>query len=84
MDLLERLLGGNYIIPDDIEVMEISEDWFSYKETDTAKELVDELVSNPDCPLEYSPGPVTEVWLLDQEDTEDFIKELRDIPWYEL
>lgn len=84
VDLLRRLLGGNHVFPDDIRVAEIAENWFCHKETDTAQKIIDELASDSECPLEYSPGPDTEVWLLDREDTEDFIEELRDIPWYEL
>lgn len=84
VDLLRRMLGQNLIIPNDIPVEDIQEDWFCHRETDTAKQLISELDSNSKCPLEYSPGPEDEVWLLDRGDTEDFIEDLRETPWYEL
>jgi len=83
-DLLQCMLGDNIIIPEEIYIDEIAEEWFSHQETDLAVEIVEELVSNKDCPLEYSAGRRNQVWLLDREDTEEFIKDLRDIPWYEL
>lgn len=82
-DLLRRMLGDNLVVPNDIGVVEIQEDWFCHRETDTAQQLVHELESNPECPLEYSPGPENQVWLIDREDTEDFIEDLRETPWYE-
>jgi len=78
------MLGENAVIPEDIYVDKITEEWFCDREADVAAEIVEELVSNEDCPLEYSVGRRNQVWLLDREDTEEFIEDLRDTPWYEL
>jgi len=82
-DLLETLIGSEATITDDIPLDTI-EDWFGYRDADLARELVAILAGDPDCPVEYSPGPQERVFLADLDESRNYLNTLRETPWDEL
>ena len=83
IDLLETLLGREIFGPDSIRIVDTL-DWFAASERETAKRLIEEMHHNQDCPLKYKIGNHDRVWLRDDEETEDFIEDLKDNPpWFE-
>lgn len=83
IDLLEQLLRKGVVSPDSIPVSTVR-DWFPTRERDLADRIVADLVSNPDAPVEYVSGAEAELWLLDAEETREFVADLRrDPPWFD-
>lgn len=83
IDLLETLLGKEILGPDSINISDTLE-WFAVSEREDARKIIEEMHNNQDCPLKYEIGDHTRVWLRDKEETEEFIRELRDSPpWFE-
>lgn len=58
--------------------------WFSAREQELAKSIVETLATDSDAPLEYVGRERTCVWLTDREATRVYLADLRENPpWFD-
>lgn len=84
VDLLEYLLDEGFVRPVSVTRMTVR-DWFPTRELDLADHIVDDLVSNPDAPVEHVTPEARAIWLLDAAATREFVADLRRNPsWFDV
>ena len=83
VDLLEQLLSKRICKPDSISVVTVRK-WFPTRERDLAVRLVEDLVADPEAPVEYVSAAGRNIWLIDATATRAFVDDLRDDPaWFD-
>ena len=82
VDILEMVLYDDAVKPNEISLLTI-ENGVARHERETVLRWVDELITNPDCPLEYSNEDQSAVWLSDRARATLFIDSLKGDPWYQ-
>ena len=81
--LLEQLLDDGVCKPEFVPMMDVH-GWFPTKERHMADEIVTDLATNPDAPVEYVTDDERKIWLLDAQDTREYLAHLRENPlWFE-
>lgn len=83
IDLLETLIMKEVFGPDSIPIERV-QNWFSTDEQNLAREIIEEMHENRDCPLKYVIGNHSRIWLRDKDEAEEFLEDLRENPpWYD-
>lgn len=83
VDLLECLLDESFVRSVSVTRTTVC-DWFPVRERDLADHILDDLVSNPDAPVEHVTSEARAIWLLDAAATREFVADLRRNPaWFD-
>lgn len=74
-DLLRELALRGVYRPKKVMSIETIRPWFAAGERDDVTELVDELATEPGCPLEYVTEAQQAVWLTDPDEVPEYVRE---------
>jgi hypothetical protein len=80
--LLEQLLDNGVYKPEFVPMATVR-GWFPTRERHLADEIVEDLAANPDAPLEYVTDAERRIWLLNSDETREFLGGLQENPtWF--
>lgn len=82
IDLVGRLVSCGHLLSKNPVSKSDVESWFIEEERELASELVRELVEG-DAPIEESGRDESRIGVVDFDDAEEYVDDLRDTPWFE-
>lgn len=83
VSLLEQLLADGICKPEFVPMATVR-GWFPTCERHLADEIVENLATNPNAPLEYVTPAECKIWLLDAHATRAYVENLHEDPmWFD-
>lgn len=83
-DFLELMLAEGSCKPEFVPMTTVRR-WFPSQERHLADEIVSDLATDPDAPLDYVTDDERKIWLLGVQTTHQYLADLRENPmWFDL